>query len=232
MVVGNGMMATAFAAFGANSRIVIFTSGVSHSLETDSSAFAREKNLLRRTRTANPDKLLVYFGTCSVDDPDRCHTPYVVHKLEMESILTGSLAPWMVLRLPLAIGPKHRASTLAQFLYDRISREESFEVWNHANRYPIDIEDVFRIAKRLIEDRSMWDRRINIALRAYPVLEFVRVMEKIVGKNARYTLKQKGRYYEIPCPEVAEIVGELNLDHREEYLENVLRKYFGGKLCA
>ena len=118
MVVGNGMMAEAFSTFRNNDRVVIFASGVSNSLEKDPVAFIREKNLLLRTREENAEKLLVYFGTCSVDDPDRRDTPYVRHKLEMEELLANSAGSWMVLRLPLAIGPGHRGPTLAQYLYE------------------------------------------------------------------------------------------------------------------
>ena len=227
MVVGEGMMAQAFSEFSDDHRVVIFASGVSNSLETDPSAFAREKSLLLRTRAESPDKLLVYFGTCSVDDPDRRDTSYVVHKREMESLLVGSRSPWMVLRLPLAIGPGHRGPTLAQFLYERISRGEHFEVWANATRYPIDVADVFRIAPHFINDAAMWNRRISVALRAFPVPEFVRVMERIVGKSAVCELVPKGRHYEVACPEVSAIATDLNLDLSDQYLERVLLKYFG-----
>lgn len=227
MVVGDGMMAKAFSAFAADAEVVVFASGVSDSTETRTSAFARERDLLQRTRAEHPDALLVYFGTCSVNDADRRDTPYVRHKLEMEALLKASPGPWMVLRLPLAIGPGHRGNTLANYLHGRIVRGEPFEVWGGSTRYPVDVEDAFRIASRLIADRSMWRKTINIALRAFPVLEFVRILEDIAGRRAAYTLLQRGRHYELPCPEVARLAGELHLDLGERYLEKVLRKYFG-----
>src|SRR4051812_46597128 len=105
MVVGDGMMAKAFSAFRADENVVIFASGVSDSMEDRLAVFERERMLLQRTRQQNPDRLVVYFGTTSVFDPDRRDTPYVRHKLAMESLLELSQGPWMVLRLPLAIGP-------------------------------------------------------------------------------------------------------------------------------
>jgi hypothetical protein len=51
-------------------------------------------------------------------------------------------------------------------------------------------------------------------------------MERIVGKNAIYDLIPKGQHYEVPCPEVASVAKELELDLSEHYLERVLRKYF------
>ena len=224
------MMARAFVAFERDPRVVIFASGVSDSLETNPTAFARERELLQRTRAEHPDALLVYFGTCSVYDPDRRDTPYVRHKLEMESFLEASPGPWLVLRLPLALGHGHRGHTLGRFLYEHIQREEPFEVWAGSTRYPIDVEDVLRIAKRLMAEQSNWNRRINVALRAFSVLDFVRVMEAITGKSARYSLLPKGQHYEVDCPEINRLASQLQLDLSASYLERVLRKYFTPKL--
>jgi len=226
VIVGHGMMANAFSAFAGNAAVVIFASGVSDSTETRPAAFRRESELLRRTRAEHSDALLVYFGTCSVNDPDRRDTPYVRHKLEMESLLKASPGPWLVLRLPLAIGPRHRGNTLANYLHDRIIHGRPFEVWAGSTRYPVDVEDAFRVASRLIAEPSMWRRTINIALRAFPVLEFVRILEDITGRRALYTLVQRGHHYELQCPEVAGLADELHLDAGDDYLDRVLRKYF------
>lgn len=226
MIVGNGMMAQAFAAFAGDPGVVVFASGVSNSLETDPAAFRREKELLARTRAEHPQALLLYFGTCSVHDPDRRATPYVRHKLEMEAFLASAPGPWLVLRLPLAIGAGHRGGTLARFLHERITRGEPFEVWSRSTRYPLDVDDALRIATRLIRDRSAWNRIVEVALRPFPVLDFVRVIEALTGKRARYTLLEKGEHYPLHCPEVERLAGELSLDRSEAYLERVLRKYF------
>ena len=226
MVVGDGLIAQAFAALAPRRDVVIYASGVSDSTETRAEAFERERALLAKTRAENPRALLVYFSTCSVDDPDRRPTPYVQHKLAMEAQLAAAPGPWMVLRLPLAIGPVHRSPTLANFLHDRIVRGEAFEVWSRSMRYPIDVDDVVRIASRFIAERAYWRRTINIALRAFTVLDFVRVLESITGKRAAYTLVEKGAHYDVPCPEVARLASELELDLSPHYLERILRKYF------
>lgn len=222
------MMARAFSAFGGRADVVIFASGVSNSLETDSAAFSREKALLEQVRKDNPAALLVYCGTCSADDPELRDTPYVRHKLAMESLLSASDGPWLVLRIPLAIGRNSRSRTLAQFLHERIARGQPFEVWEGAARFPIDVEDIFRIGSRFIDDPALWNRRINVALRSFPVRDFVSVMERIVGRKANCTLVRRGRRYELACPEALQVARELDLDLGEQYLEKLLRKYFDG----
>lgn len=226
MVVGSGMMARAFSSYAESLRIVIFASGVSNSLETDPRAFARERSLLAEVRNANPQALLVYFSTCSIEDADRRNTPYVKHKQAMESFLADSPGPWLVFRLPLVIGQAHRGATFAQFLHQKISEGKSFEIWANATRYPIDVEDVLRVAREFIENRQIANQRVNIALRSYPVSEFVRVMEEIVGKRARCVRVEKGAHQEILCPEVVQVAEKFHLDYSDGYLERVLRKYF------
>lgn len=227
MIIGDGMMAQAFCTFQTDRNVAVFASGVSDSLEERPEAFERERSLLLRTRAAHPEKLMVYFGTCSAVDPDRCDTPYVRHKVHMEALLEEAGAPWMVLRVALAIGPMHRSRTLAQFLYEKISRGQPFQVWTHATRYPIDVADAFRIGSHFIGQKSFWNRRINVALRAFSIMDFVRSMERIVGKQARYEAVEKGKHYELSCPEVMALAQPLNLDFRESYLDLVLGKYFG-----
>lgn len=226
MIVGGGMMAKGFSAFERDPGVLIFASGVSNSLEVAASAFGREKDLLSAALAQHPDAPLVYFGTCSVDDPDRRGTPYVRHKLEMESLVAAARRPWIVLRMQLVIGPRHRAPTLANFLYDRIVRAEPFEVWENSIRYPIDIVDAARIARAILAERSLWRRTINVALRGFPVADFVGILEDIAGRRALYRRVPKGARYELSCPEVDGLARRLQLDRSERYLESVLRKYF------
>jgi len=228
-VIGAGMMARAFARLRTRRSVVVCASGVSNSLETDPTQFERERQVLEEVRKAHPDALLLYFGTCSVYDPDRIDTPYVQHKLRMEeALLAGSRGGYLVLRLPLVIGPSERAKTLPSFLHARIRNGESFEVWSRAMRYPIDVDDVLRVAARFVDEPAMINRHINVALRAYRVMDFVRIMERIVGREARVDLIDKGGSYEVSCPELQELDAELQLDRSEQYLERVLRKYFAG----
>jgi nucleoside-diphosphate-sugar epimerase len=230
MVVGSGMMAQAFAGFAGRDDVLIFASGVSDSDEARAAAFERERELLARARREHSSTLLVYFGTCSVHDPDRRDTPYVRHKLAMEALLAASPSPWLILRVPLAVGPGHRGRTLAKFLDDAIRAGSEVEIWERSVRYPMDVADVVAIATRLIADPGTRNRIIEVAFDAYPVLDFVRVLERIAGKPARYRLVPKGGRYAIPVsPEVSRIAAQLGIDRGDAYLERLLGKYFGAR---
>jgi hypothetical protein len=90
----------------------------------------------------------------------------------------------------------------------------------------LDVDDAYRIASRLILDPAMRRRAVNIALRAYPVVDFVRILENITGKTATCKLVNKGQHYEVSCPELPLLLEELGISPRADYLEKVLRKYF------
>ncbi len=227
-VIGSGLMARAFAELRLPSDVVVFASGVSNSLEADPAKFKRERDLLESTQVAYPGCRIVYFSTCSIFDRDRVNTPYVRHKLEMESFLAGLPNNHIVLRLPLVIGKTNYASTLPHVLYARIKSGEAFEVWKNATRYPIDIADVVCITQHLLEDTLCVDKAINIAFRAYPVMDFVRVLESIIGKCARVKLVDKGASYYVPCQAVESLIQRLHLFPGENYLKMVLEKYFAG----
>jgi len=226
MIVGSGLMARTFARFSQARDILIFASGVSNSLARDAVQFDRERRLLERVRSEHRPALLVYFSSCSIYDPDRIDTPYVRHKLEMESLLAAMGGDYLILRLPLVIGHSDHATTLPHVLCSRILSGEPFEVWTRAVRYPIDADDVARIAERLLCNPSLKRCRINLALRSYRVMDFVNAMEQVLGRRANVQLVDKGSPFRLSCPEVQSLASELALDYSEAYLPRVLHKYF------
>mgnify|MGYP007017084323 CR=1 FL=1 len=82
MIVGRGLLASLFLE---NDRedIIFFASGVSNSLEDRQEEFLREETLIKKTIEENPNKIFVYFSTCSVYDSSKTGSDYVLHKLKM-----------------------------------------------------------------------------------------------------------------------------------------------------
>jgi hypothetical protein len=65
LIIGNGLIASAFKK---NKDVIIFASGVSKSQEVRCAEFFRERKLL--VDALQLKKYIVYFGTCSVNDPE------------------------------------------------------------------------------------------------------------------------------------------------------------------
>jgi nucleoside-diphosphate-sugar epimerase len=228
MIIGSGLIASAFnKAFFQREDICIFAAGVSNSGCLDASEFARERERLQvALRQASNVDAFVYFGTCSVADPEMQGTPYVQHKLAMEQ-LASSHSRNLILHLPQVAGVTPNPHTLLNFLYARISRSESFDMWSKAKRNIIDVIDVATISEYLILDRAMRNVTLSIAnVTNYPMPYIVKMMENAVGKPAIYRAVERGSEYPIDTSAILTVLVEAGIRFGDDYLEQVIGKYY------
>lgn len=229
MLIGSGMLAQAFASgFAQREDVCIYAAGVSNSSCTEAKEFARDRSRLAGAlqQAANLDAF-VYFGTCSVGDPELRNTPYVQHKLAMEA-LVSALPCYMIIRLPQVAGNTPNPHTLLNFLHARIARSEAFSLWKNAKRNIIDVSDVAAITGQLIADKSARKITLNVANPVnYPMIEIVRAMERAVGKPAVYDVVDRGSEYRIDVSEIVPILDKANVTFGSDYLERVVGKYYG-----
>jgi len=171
----------------------------------------------------------VYFGTCSVADPDVRNTPYVQHKLAMEQMVSAH-QKYLILRLPQVAGKTPNPHTLLNFLYARISRSESFNLWSKAKRNIIDVADVVAIAQQLIANTSMRNTTLNIANTVnYSMPEIVRAMEFVVCKSAVYDAMERGSEYYIDTSAIYPLLDKVGIESGNNYLEKTISKYYVSK---
>jgi len=115
MIIGTGLIAQAFIQhFEDDPNVIIFASGVSNSRENRSQAFLRERQML--IEALSFQKMLVYFSTCSVCDPELQTSPYVMHKKEMEVFVAHSAKDYAIFRLPQVVGETPNPNTLTNYL--------------------------------------------------------------------------------------------------------------------
>ena len=229
MLIGSGLLAQAFAStFSDREDVCIYAAGVSNSSCTDTLEFQRErKRLADALQQAKNVDAFVYFGTCSVDDPEAQNTPYVLHKFAMEQLVSAH-PRHMILRLPQVAGITPNPHTLLNFLYARISRSESFQLWRNAKRNIIDVEDVAAISRQLISDNTLRNVTINIANPTnYPMMDIVHAMEKAVGKRAVYKILERGSGYPIDIRMMFPAIDAAGVKFSNDYLERVIGKYYG-----
>jgi nucleoside-diphosphate-sugar epimerase len=228
MIIGSGLLARAFAAaYSQRGDVCIYAAGVSNSSCTDAHEFARERQRLGDAlRQEKHVDAFVYFGTCSVDDPEAQNTYYVRHKLAMEQMV-HSHPRYLVLRLPHAAGKTPNPHTLLNYLYARISRSESFNFWSKAKRNIIDVTDVAAIAQQLIENDSSRNTIFRIAnVTNYPVADIVHVMERAIGKRAVFDVVERGSEYFIDTSAILPVLSNAGVKFDNAYLENVIDKYY------
>lgn len=229
MLTGSGLLAQAFApAFSKREDVYIYAAGVSNSGCTNSHEFARErKRLAEALQQAKTVDTFVYFGTCSVVDPEAQHTPYVQHKLAMEQLVSAH-PRHLILRLPQVAGKTPNPHTLLNFLYARIVRSEAFQLWSKAERNIIDVDDVVAIARQLIANDNLRRVTLNVANPvSYPMTDIVAAMDKAVGKHAVYKFLERGSGYPIDISTMLPVVDAAGVKFDNGYLERVIDKYYG-----
>jgi nucleoside-diphosphate-sugar epimerase len=230
MVIGTGLVARGFSAYGKREPFLVFASGVSNSKSCTPDDFKRERELLISSMKNARGKKVVYFSTSSVYDPDLLSTPYIRHKLDMESLVGGQGADFHIFRLSNLAGASDNPNTLLNFFYARITRGEPFELWKYSERNIIDLDDVFRIADHILKNNLFLNRVVNIANeKNYPVGYIVKCIEEFSGTSAVFSEKEKGGAFKIDISDITPICQSLNIGFGKDYLPQLLKKYYTNK---
>jgi len=227
MIVGSGLMASAFARFYSTDRETwIYAAGVSDSSCTDEREFARERRRLEAALAdAGPEPTVVYFGTCSVLDAELADSPYVRHKLAMEALVRAR-SRHLVLRLPQVAGHSSNPHTLLNYLYSRIARSERFAVWKHARRHVVDVADVVALARARLDAGAVADTLHVAPEPSHPITDIVAAFERLTGKRALYDLLDRGSAFVVDAAPIAHLLGPAGVDFGGDYLFRTLRRYY------
>lgn len=229
MLIGSGLLAQAFASqFSQRDDVCIYAAGVSNSSCADAQEFERERRLLSESLAkAKHVGVFVYFGTCSVADPEAQNTSYVQHKLAMEQLVAAHPS-YLILRLPQVAGKTPNPHTLLNYLYARISRSEAFNLWSKAKRNIIDVDDVVAIASQFIADDSVRNVTFNIANPGnYSMVDIAAAMERVVGKRPIYYAVERGSEYTIDTSAPPPVLERAGVEFGSDYLDKVIAKYYG-----
>lgn len=225
MVVGNGLIANLFENHD-DENVVFFASGVSNSLEDNQLNFEREENLVRKTLEENPDKLFVYFSTCSIYDSSKAESLYVLHKLNMESIVSKSAEKYLILRVSNAVGKGGNPNLLLNFIYDSLKNQKTIQVHQKATRNLIDSIDIQRITLLLIESKRK-NAIINLAyLHEFGIQEIIETMSSVLQIAPKMKFIESGNFYQIAISDIKHYFETKNLTNKSEYLKNMVEKYY------
>jgi len=229
MVIGSGLLAQAFQArYGSDQNVCIYAAGVSNSSCVDLAEFEREKRRLTAVLAEIPaEQMLVYFSTCSIYDPDRWETPYVKHKLAMETRVRES-DNFLIVRLPQAVGRSANPHTLLNSFYNDIKAGRQVTVWTGAQRNLLDVDDIRMICAALIDQGGRQNRTLNVANpRNCLIREIVEAFGRVLEKEVATTELNRGQGCQIDISEIAGLIEELPLNFDGSYLDRIVKKYYG-----
>jgi len=205
----------------------VYAAGVSNSSCNDTREFDRERARLQSTIDSLPDDtLLLYFSTCSIEDPAAQNSGYVVHKRAMERFV-AQRQRHLILRLPQLAGRTPNPHTLLNYLHARIVRSERFAVFRGAERNIIDVDDVARIVSELVREGACAET-INVACtRNAPIFDIVRCMEEVVGHRAVFDILDAGAGYAIDTSRIGAVLTRCGVAFPADYLRRTIQKYYG-----
>jgi nucleoside-diphosphate-sugar epimerase len=230
MVIGRGMIATRFESYRGHDKFLIFASGVSNSKNRIDAAYHREISLLNQSIEAHKEKILVYFSTCSVYDPEERHSPYVVHKKEVEDIIRSSCKKFYIFRASNVVGRSDNPNTVLNFFVYHIRNQINFDLWTNASRNLLDIDDMYKIVDHILQEGLYINDTTNVANPAsYRVSEIVAAIEQKWQIQANYVAIPKGSAFDIDVSQISTIISKLQIHFGDNYLGNLLEKYYKHK---
>lgn len=226
MIIGNGLLANSFQEyFESQDNVLIFASGVSNSNETRLAEFEREERLLIHALQNNKNKIFVYFSSCDINDGEE--RKYFLHKLNMENLVKESRNSYYIFRLPQVVGKSKNQNTIVNFLILNIKNNICFNVWRHAERNLIDIDDVVAIAGYIIKHGLYLNSTVNIASSVqYSIFDVIKAIEKFFDKKAVYTITDKGKSKKIDIDLILPIISKLDISFNDNYFNGLLCKYY------
>ena len=230
MVIGNGMIANRFINYKNDEGTIIFASGVSNSKDTAENNFQREFELLDKTIKEHPDKILVYFSTCSIEDEDLQDAPYVIHKKAIEKFIRQNLKSYYLFRISNLAGVSNNPYTLLNYFIFNILQNNTLTVWKNAYRNIIGIDDMYAIADYILKEKKLLNTTINIANpQNYSVPFIISRIEEHLYKKALCNEIEKGDNYHIDISIIEPIIEKLGIDFNDDYLASLLKKYYHSK---
>ncbi len=225
MIIGRGLIANLFLDDDRDD-VLFFASGVSNSLETRPEEFLREEKMIRDAIAENPEKIFVYFSTCSIYDSSKTDSNYVLHKLKMEQLISNLCKTYLILRVSNAVGKGGNPNLLMNYLVRSVKNNERINVHTKATRNLIDADDIKKITFSMIEAQSL-NKIVNVAYpQNYTIIEILEIIERFYNIKLELNLIKSGSGYDIDVADVEYHFIENNLNNKDSYLCNILQKYY------
>lgn len=230
MVLGNGMIATAFKAVNRED-VVYAASGLSNLKGSDPVERQRERQLIEKQIELHADQIFVYISSYSIDDqnPEK-NTPYLEHKLHMEKLVEKMAKRYLIIRTSNVVGNSRQPGNLMNFIFVNLINATPFEVWTGTSRNLIDVDDLAKMAAAAIEIGFINKVLYLIHPVDIPIYNIVRHFEDLSGRKANCSLVDKGVHYRADKALSEQLFEKLRLEPNPDlYARGLIHKYFGQK---
>jgi len=227
MVIGNGLIARRFELYNREDNFLVFASGVSNSKTKNPEAFNREMKLIKDSVQQYKTISLIYFSTCSINDPQEKDSAYVQHKLHIEDYIQTKVKQYRIFRISNLAGKSPNPNTLLNFFFNHVKNGVNFDLWTKACRNIVDIDHVYLIIDHILKRNLFPNQVINIANPVnHPVKKIITSIETFLNIKSNYIEIDKGACFEIDISLIRHIIQELRIRFDQKYLKDLLHKYY------
>lgn len=225
MILGRGLIATAFKEYEKDNNVIIFASGVSNSKEVNNLLFLKEEELLKKTILDNKNKVIVYFSSCDINNY-KMNIKYYQHKHNMEQLIEKYCEKYYIFRLPQVVGKTNNLNTFFNFLLSKIYLEEEFLVYENASRNIIDIDTVVNLVTYIIKNKIFLNSITNIAYPlSFKVQDIVENMVQYLNKRGNFTKMEHINVCDIDVSSIIDIYKILKIEIDDNYPKKLIEKY-------
>ena len=224
MIIGNGLISTAFARTDIGNTI-IFGSGVSDSSCKSEREFQREENKLRHALYL--EGVFIYFSTCSINRPDWLHTSYIQHKLYMESIIKKR-GGYIIIRIPQVTGNSDNKNLITNYISRNIIEGNTFDLWPNVKRCIIDVDDLVTLTNTII-NKGVIDTTVELSPPDILAMrDIVSIFEDIMRIKALSNDDVNVNDFSNYDTSLVEFLSkDVGIDFGKGYSRRVIQKYYG-----
>ena len=188
MLVGSGLIASAFLDYKDNDDVIVIASGISNSKETDYKKYQREIDMIGEF--IGTKSKVIYFSTISVFD-ESLDSLYVNHKRYIEKMISSNFDNYLIFRLPIVIGKTGNNNTFINNIKGKIISDEIIYINNMSSIYIIDIDEIRRLLPDLINNKN--NEIINVVFDNKEfVFDVIQKIEILLGKEANKKIINNG----------------------------------------
>ncbi|WP_418140329.1 hypothetical protein NUW46_13400 [Marinobacter sp. MA] len=222
-VIGEGLIAKAFADSWFDDEVVIFASGVSRSSETRQSEFSRERELLNKALRKFQGSIFIYFSSTNVvlgRDSE-----YTKHKRNMEDLVKSCGCSFYIFQLPQVVGVVNN-NTLVSYLVRSLFAQSTLDVQINAKRNLIGVEDLVRVVTEVVNSgRSANTVQIIASACNVSVVKIVEEIGAIMGLSPVFRMEERGDDQSVSIEFLESFLAPDDPLLQPNYWRNVLRYY-------
>ena len=121
--------------------------------------FKREINEFNKFRKKiNSKKIVIYVSSLSVENKNLKNDKYVKNKLNIENLIKKNIKKFLIVRLPQVVGKNKNKYTLTNSIFNTLTKNQNFFLWEGSMRNLVDIDDVTNIISNYLNNKP----KINI----------------------------------------------------------------------